>query len=93
MNKEAKQLLNYITNLQQEIQEANDSITWWRNRFNAVQQENETLRENNQNMQEEKDNLYLDNAMLKMEKDIYKTGYEELKDLLNILQNGSGDIK
>ena len=27
--------------------------------------------------------------MLKMEKDIYKQGYEDLKDLLNTLQNGS----
>ena len=40
------------------------------------------------NLQQEKDNLYLDNTMLKMEKDIYKTGYEELKGLLSSLQNG-----
>ena len=43
------------------------------------------------NLQKEKDNLYLDNTMLKMEKDIYKTGYEELKGLLSSLQNGSVD--
>lgn len=34
------------------------------------------------NLQQEKDNLYLDNTMLKMEKDIYKQGYEELKELI-----------
>ena len=28
-------LLDYITNLQQENQELNDSVTWWNNRFNA----------------------------------------------------------
>lgn len=33
-------------------------------------------------LQQEKDNLYLDNTMLKMEKDIYKQGYEELKELI-----------
>ena len=34
-------LLDYITNLQQENQELNDSITWWNNRFNAVQRDYE----------------------------------------------------
>ena len=37
------------------------------------------------NLQQEKDNLYLDNTMLKMEKDIYKQGYEELKELIEKL--------
>lgn len=36
-------------------------------------------------------NLYLDNTLLKLEKDIYKQGYEELKGLLSSLQNGSKD--
>ena len=30
-----------LTNLQQENQELNDSITWWTNRFNAVQRDYE----------------------------------------------------
>ena len=34
------------------------------------------------NLQQEKDNLYLDNTMLKLEKDIYKQGYEELKEII-----------
>ena len=52
-------LLDYITNLQQDtemyaqlkeeyeqdLKEANDSITWWTNRFKAVQQENKRLKE------------------------------------------------
>ena len=33
-------------------------------------------------LQQEKDNLYLDYTMLKLEKDIYKKGYEELKELI-----------
>ena len=43
VNKEYSQehLLDYITNLQQENQELNDSITWWKNRFNAVQRDYE----------------------------------------------------
>ena len=34
-NYKKKILLDYITNLQQENQELNDSVTWWNNRFNA----------------------------------------------------------
>lgn len=41
MNDEIKEILNYITNLQQENQELNDSVTWWNNRFNAVQRDYE----------------------------------------------------
>lgn len=52
------------------------------NYIKILQQENERLKK-------EKDDLYLDNTMLKLEKDIYKTGYEELKGLLSSLQNGS----
>ena len=44
---EAQILLDYITNLQQELQEANESITWWSNRFKAVERDNERLKENN----------------------------------------------
>ena len=33
-------------------------------------------------LQQEKNNLYLDNTMLKLEKDVYKQGYEELKELI-----------
>ena len=33
------QLLDYITNLQEELQESNESITWWANRFNAVERD------------------------------------------------------
>ena len=38
-------LKDYITNLQQEIKEANDSITWWTNRFKAVERDNKELKE------------------------------------------------
>ena len=37
---EAKSLLDYITNLQEELKSANESISWWQNRFNAVEKEN-----------------------------------------------------
>ena len=36
-----------LTNLQQENQELNDSITWWNNRFNAVQRDYEELKQEN----------------------------------------------
>ena len=38
---DVKILLDYITNLQQENQELNDSVVWWNNRFNAVQRDYE----------------------------------------------------
>lgn len=44
-------LLDYITNLQEEIKSANDSITWWSNRFNAVQEENKILKEQQQELE------------------------------------------
>lgn len=33
----AELLLDYITNLQEEIKSTNESITWWQNRFNAIE--------------------------------------------------------
>ena len=36
-------LLNYITNLQEELKSANESINWWTNRFKAVEKENQKL--------------------------------------------------
>ena len=49
---ETKSLLYYITNLQQEIEEANDSIIWWANRFKTVRKENEKLQERFDNLME-----------------------------------------
>ena len=48
-----KQILDYITNLQQEIKEANDSITWWTNRFKAVERDNRELKQENERLKEE----------------------------------------
>ena len=31
--------LDYITNLQEELKSANESITWWSNRFKAVERD------------------------------------------------------
>ena len=36
---------DYITNLQEELKSANESISWWTNRFNAVEKENKRLKE------------------------------------------------
>ena len=40
------------------------------------------LKQENEELKKEKDNLYLDNTLLKLEKDIYKQGYEEFKELI-----------
>lgn len=36
---------NIITNLEEELKSANESISWWQNRFNAVEKENKKLKE------------------------------------------------
>ena len=59
---------NYITNLQKTNKNHSKKLIELGNKIT--------------NLQQEKDNLYLDNTMLKMEKDIYKQGYEELKELI-----------
>ena len=41
---DTKILLDYITNLQEELISANESITWWTNRFTAVEKENRRLK-------------------------------------------------
>lgn len=35
-----KKLLSYIEQLEADYKETNDSITWWTNRFNAVERDN-----------------------------------------------------
>lgn len=83
-----KILLDYITNLQQENHELKSKLECYENGV-YYSSEVDKLQQENERLKEEKDNLYLDNTMLKMEKDIYKQGYEDFKNLLNILQNGS----
>lgn len=76
---ECTELLDYITILQQdtemyaqlkdeyeeEIKEANDSITWWTNRFKAVERDNRKLKQENEELQQENDDLKnsLENAV------------------------------
>lgn len=75
--------------LQQENERLSDKVEFYEDVDSDRCAYNEELQKENKRLKEEKDNLYLDNTMLKMEKDIYKQGYEDLKDLLNTLQNGS----
>lgn len=44
-NDEVVSYTNACIDLQQEIKEANDSITWWTNRFKAVERDNRELKE------------------------------------------------
>lgn len=71
---EIKMLLDYITNLQQEIKEANDIITWWTNRFKAVERDNRELKEE---LEEEK---RIDKAVEQAKEKI--KGYKETIDML-----------
>lgn len=49
---ELRILLDYITNLQEELKSANESITWWQNRFNAVEKQNNRLKGENQDIKD-----------------------------------------
>lgn len=86
---EAHYLLVHITNLQQEINKLTTESTEWESKCYDLQEAKDSLQNDYQeavdkitNLQQEKDNLYLDNTLLKLEKDIYKQGYEELKELI-----------
>lgn len=67
-NNTTNKILDYIINLQKTNKNHSKKLIELGNKIT--------------NLQQEKDNLYLDNTMLKMEKDIYKQGYEELKELI-----------
>lgn len=45
---EAKALLSYIEQLEADYKEANDSITWWTNRYNALNKEYKLLKDRNE---------------------------------------------
>jgi DNA repair exonuclease SbcCD ATPase subunit len=49
---ELRILLDYITNLQEELKSANESISWWQNRFNAVEKQNNRLKGENQDIKD-----------------------------------------
>lgn len=57
---EMKVMYDYITNLQEELKEANESITWWSNRFKAVEKYNTKLKQ-------EKDKYYEENLIISQE--------------------------
>ena len=88
---ETKQILDYITDLQQEIKEANDSITWWTNRFRSVERDNKELKQTetkqildyitnlqqeNERLKEWKEDLLKENIELE---DIRKEAIEYIK--------------
>lgn len=78
-----------------EIAELNESITWWQNRFNAVERENRELKDKNKYIEQ----LQQENKQLKenkkktielirkamVESDITGNGTLNLKELLEIL--------
>lgn len=79
--KEIKQLLDYITNLQQELQEANDSVEWWSNRFKAVERDNRELTQENEELKKKLDRRY------------YKNEYERIKQENERLQENNSNMQ
>ena len=52
-----KQLLSYIEQLETDYKEAIESITWWRNRYNAVERDKKQLQQENQQLKKQKDDV------------------------------------
>lgn len=76
-------LWNYITNLQQELQEANDSVEWWSNRFKAVERDNRELTQENEELKKKLDRRYYKNEYERI-----KQENEELKKNQRYYKNG-----
>lgn len=55
---EAKEIYDCITNLQEELKSANESITWYSNRFKAVERDNRKLKEENERLKEDLKTLW-----------------------------------
>lgn len=86
-----ERLLDHITNLQEEVKSANESITWWQNRFNALHKENERLLKT-QEMYEKKcnkiHNYILQNCEIIRHKDYDEVGKVNGGHILTLLAGG-----
>ena len=92
-----KPLLDYITNIQEELKSANESISLWQNRFNAVEKENENLKIDNKRLQHngkvfksrnEKAIEYINNWLFEAGGNGACMDYEDIVEMENILNNG-----
>ena len=73
-----EKLLDYITNLQEEVKSANESITWWNNRYNALQEENKELKEDKKKA--------IEILKYDMENIDLEDGYSTCEQVLNVLE-------
>lgn len=91
------ELFDRIFELEAEIQESNDSVTWWINRFNAVERDNRKLKEGNERLKKElnkhikegiEKDIIIDKAIKYIEEkaDYPISYYHCLKELRTILQ-------
>ena len=77
-------LIEHIKQLETEKKEANESITWWTNRFSAVERENRNLKNNRDKAIE-----YVETHTENIDRGTYYEDYVETYDLLNILKGDS----
>lgn len=84
-----KKLKDYITNLQQELKEANESVEWWTNRFKAVEKEDYKTRIDKAIEYIEKE--YEDNVIIVDYTDNPITPQDLYAELLDILKGDSND--
>ena len=81
-----KTILSYIEQLETDYKEANESVTWWTNRFNAIEKDNRNLKNNRDKAIDE---------LSYMSTDAYVEDYD-IRDkhwnlLMNILKGDSDD--
>ena len=77
------ELKDYIINLQEELKSANESISWWQNRFNAVSNGNKDLKSRN-----EKATEYMNNYIEVEDAPINERIKTEFKEVIRLLTGG-----
>ena len=82
---------DYITNLQEELKSANESISWWSNRFKAVERDNRNYKSRNKKAIKKLETLM---PICIMPNNTLIHGTEKAKiieETLNILNGGSNE--
>lgn len=81
----AQEWVDYITNLQEENKELNDSVIWWTNRFNAVERDNRKLKAD---LEMYENGVYFSSQVDELEKK-----YDRMKENAETLSKGYDDLQ
>lgn len=86
---EAIKLLSYIEQLETNYKEANESITWWQNRYNAIVKQNDDSHKNVVKLENNRDKAI---EMLTYKQNAFSTCFS-VCDVIDILKGDSDENK